>query len=132
MLQTLEIPVDWTPSMQFSPDNRMFAFILPDHGIDFYDTNTWEKRFHISTDQDRPTAVAFSSIERMVAIGMENGSIIITRSPLPIGEEPGDLLARYLREGHSKEITSLAFDSEGTTLASSSADGSIRLWGLSR
>ncbi len=71
--------------------------------------------------QDYIHSLAIDSQGKLLAIGSENGSILLW--DLPDAQPDGVPL-----DQHSASVTSLAFSPDGSTLASGSADQSLLLW----
>ena len=69
----------------------------------------------------RNFVAAFSGQAQVLAVSGENGQIQLIH---------GDTVR--ILEGHTKSIGALCFDPHGQLLASKSADGSVRLWSVSR
>jgi WD40 repeat protein len=73
--------------------------------------------------------VVFSPDGRLLASGGADGVIVLWE--VVTSPRSGVTTYQYLRRpltGHTSFITSLAFSPDGKTLASSSADGTVRLW----
>ena len=72
----------------------------------------------------RPTVVAASADGALVASPLLDDDIGIWSSAT------GELLATL--DGHADDVSGLAFDADGSTLVSASADGTLRSWSLER
>jgi hypothetical protein len=72
-------------------------------------------------DGEGVSSLALSNDGSLAAVGLYTGEIDIRRTAT--GKRVGGF-----RTGHTDEITNLAFNKSGDTLASSSSDGTVRLW----
>ncbi|MCA9792521.1 MAG: serine/threonine protein kinase [Candidatus Eremiobacteraeota bacterium] len=79
----------------------------------------WHTTGLLSHFQAKSTSLAFSSANHL-AVGGSDGTITLYEA------SSGERLERI--EGHSDEVSSLAFSKDGTFLASASMDGSAALW----
>jgi len=67
-----------------------------------------------------PTSVAIAPDGKRVAVGFKDGALRLYSLP--------DLNLLWQEKSHTKQILHLAFNFEGTILASASFDGTVRLW----
>jgi WD40 repeat protein len=122
-----------------SPDSAYLALTTTKPGPDFSDTyevgldildsgsgdllRRVPLRF-VNIDGRKSSPIAFSPDSSLIAVGNspEEGNVAL------IQVSDGQLLRTL--DGHTDIVTDLVFSKDGLWLASSSADGSIRLWGI--
>ncbi|MFI6499237.1 AAA family ATPase [Nonomuraea typhae] len=105
----------------YSPDGRHLA-TLSDGRLTLWDARRRTKIPAPPNYPGLPSAVAFSSDGRLLAVAGSDGSLLLW-----------DLNQRTTwatLTGHTQAVTSLAFSPDGTTLASGSADQTIIVWPL--
>jgi len=90
------------------------------HEVVIYEQDTGKRRWSLSIA--RPAqALALSPDSRLLAIGLNNGEIVVWDA----------YVGRRLEfNGHFMSITALAFSADGRTLASGSEDSTVLLWDL--
>jgi WD40 repeat protein len=110
--------VNGETGISFSPDGRDFAVINPD-GLSIWrlDDRTTQETWSIGGSQ-----VTYSPDGKILIVGDSVGKITI------LNAENGDLLT--VLDRHRGGITSLVFAKNGKFFTSSSADGTVRVWGL--
>ena len=117
----LPVPSNGVESLAFSDDNQYLATGGGDDKIRIWRVSDgWLLR--VRTLLGSASRLAFSPDNQLIAVGLSSGAIQILKVP------DGEPLA--VLSGHSERITGLAFSEDGTALYSTSADGTIRLWGI--
>jgi WD40 repeat protein/predicted Ser/Thr protein kinase len=104
----------------FSPDGTLL--LAGRAGIWICAAGTWQGLRQLETSAERVRAAAFAPDAGAVAVASED-AVITIYNPRAGGR------IQMLRGG-AGAVTSIAFASDGLTLASGHADGSIRLWGV--
>ncbi|BAU11153.1 hypothetical protein LEP3755_16460 [Leptolyngbya sp. NIES-3755] len=108
--------------VQISPDDSLLISASADKTIRLWNISTGELIRTIAGHNDRVTALSFSPDRESFASASADRTIKIWS----IG---GDL--RTILQGHTDEVTSIVYSSEGR-LASGSADNTVRLWDIDR
>jgi WD40 repeat protein len=102
-------------TLRFSGDSKIIAFSTSNEPFRLWDVATGKELLELP-----PGVMVFSPIgQQLASWGPADNAIHVRDSA--IGKE------RKL-EGHSQEITSVAFSPDGKTLASASRDQSLRIW----
>ena len=141
-LKTLQGSSNWVWSVAFSPDGKTLASGQGDRLVHLWDVTPEQ-----TVSSDRPSGAPLQTLS-----GAQNAIWSVAFSPdgklLVSGNEDGNLHLWQLAEqsakqhleqrieqhsccsfsGHTKAIWSVAFDEKGETIASASADQSIKLW----
>ena len=112
-------------SAQFSPDGRTLAAFVRT-GIQLWDVGTATMRTNLLFETSPGPATAFSADGRLVAtsegMGDTEYAIRVWRT------DNAELVGVFT--GHKQSISSIAFSPDGKTLASSSADSTLKFWNV--
>ena len=111
----------------FSADGKTLATVERGGSSVIWDTGTRTERRRIEHgDQSFGSSVAISPSGTVLALtfGIDDFENAVSLWDTATGKHLGAL------QGHKQAIWSVAFSSDGRTLASSSADGSLRLWNV--
>jgi WD40 repeat protein len=108
-------------AVSFSPDGQNLLVATIDHGIHMFDTATWESSVVARTD----------SMPQVIAYAENGNSIAIGTSPIQLFS-PTDFSQIGVLSGHKLGGVSLAFSSDGKTLASGNADKKAKVWDVDK
>ena len=119
-------------SLVFSSDGKVLASASEDNTVRLWNTTTGRLLFlPLRGHTGDVIAIAFSPDNKMLASGSRDNSIrlwsVTTGQHLATLEEQV-VWGTVTHEGHTGDVTALAFSSDGTTLASGGTDNKIRLW----
>jgi WD40 repeat protein/serine/threonine protein kinase len=125
--------------VRFSPDGKTFAAADRSNVVSLFETSTRELLKTYGPFEEDVSSIAFHPGGSILALGLlgndskrkENNRIDLfdeTRPPdlLLIDMQSGATLQAL--KGHTKEITSLDFDSRGSQMVSACMDGKVRHW----
>ncbi len=104
---------------QFSPDGKHLATISAKGRIVLWDAKSGNEIKTFPAFDKRITALAFTSDAATLLVG---GTGLIHRISIPEGEKVGELA------GHKHVVACLRLTPDGNLLASTGADGTVRLW----
>ncbi len=113
-----------------SPDGRTLAVGYPDGQVLLWDADTGKLLRPLPLLDVSVRRLAFSPDGRLVAaVGTKN--VVWNGHALTVWEvSTGGRVASYT--GHDADVTALAWGADGRTVATGSADRSVRLWDLAR
>lgn len=111
------------PAGAFSPDGTVVATAAEGGGIDLWNVNTYEEVGHIETGIDLLNALAFSPDGSTLMVALGDSATMAARlydlrTKLPL----------WTATAHTNVISSVAFAPDGKWIATSSWDGTARIW----
>ena len=108
--------------VEWSPDGRLLAWITNDQ-LQIRDFSTDREIIPASLGQVMGgNTMAFSPSGREIALSNNNKELLISVYDIGNGKEVHAL------RGHSATVTGISWNCDGSRLASSSADGTVRVW----
>ena len=124
----------WVETIAFSPNGRTMATASDDHTVRLWDAATGRPRTTLTGHKDSVTSVAFSPDGDTVATASDDHTVrlwnpatgrSLRRWHVPTGRTGrGD-------SDHEDSLGTVAFSPDGHTLATGSADHTVRLWDAS-
>lgn len=116
----------------FSPDGKILASCNSDGIISLWDTRTGQQKQTLPKREYRVSCVSFSPNGETLASGSGDGTIYLW--DLHTGQQKsvftGYTVGYQKAHQHSKSITRLAFNPDGTTLVSKCEDTTLWLWNI--
>lgn len=125
---------DWVTTVAVSPDGQTVLTGSNDQKVRLWDIETEISLGEYAGDDGQLRSVVFtpdgtkflSGADHARLIDIETGDVVQRYPRLITDEETGEIVEEF--EGHSSRINSAAFSSDGSLLATGSADATIRLW----
>ncbi|KAF9570379.1 hypothetical protein EC968_001880 [Mortierella alpina] len=118
--------IDAVERIIYSPNGRTLATILRDGGVFCYSTTTSEMWFNMRRDAV-VRDVVFSPNSELIAYFEQSTTSEVIDGVVHVNETEGGGY-RHTLEGHTDEVTGIAYSPVGDLIASSSRDKTIRLW----
>jgi eukaryotic-like serine/threonine-protein kinase len=109
-------------SLAFSPDGRTLVAGHPTSALTAWALPSGEARTTLQGDRSPVGALAFSPRGDVVALALHSPQGLVQLW------DPATLRGVGYLSGHTERVTSVAFDREGRTVVTGSADGTARLW----
>lgn len=121
LIRTLQGHSDWVTTIAFNHDSTRLISGSRDNSVRIFNMQSGELLTVITTHQDVVNAVSVTPNGQFIASGGRDGLIYIH-----------DMNAQQIAELSQFEqpVWDIAFSPDGTTLATSSEDGKVWLWGL--
>jgi WD40 repeat protein len=118
-------------SVDFSPDNSMVACGTSDGWAQVFSVADGELLHELNNSSVDVSCVVFSPNGKQLATSSGEGITIwdISVSEQDEREDQSDRVIRFF-EGHTEPVTCLVFSPDGSKVASSSLDGTARLWSI--
>lgn len=116
----------------FAPDGRTLATAGGDQNVRLWDVAPHPPLSTALVQDDAVQSVAFSPEGRLVAMaeGKPGAATPNGRYAVRLWDVAGRRAVGPPLTGHTGRITDMAFSPDGTTLATSSIDGTVRLWSV--
>jgi WD40 repeat protein/serine/threonine protein kinase len=109
-------------ALRFSSDSQLLATVGDDGKALVYDIASNTLRHTITAHSSELTAVAFTPDSATLVTASQDGSVKLHQ--IGTDEFGEDLVLR----GHEDFVLKIAYDAQGRRLASTSADGTVRVW----
>jgi WD40 repeat protein len=120
-------PRQWTASCTaFSADGKMVALGTDEHGLVLCEVATGKEQRRVKMSEGIVRALAFSANGKSLAVGIGAGP---QSGTIKLFSDVGAAEPQSLY-GNEKDVVSLAFAPDGSSLASASLDGTDRVWDM--
>jgi WD40 repeat protein/serine/threonine protein kinase len=114
----------WEAQMVVSRDGKLLAVTSPQQSrVMLIDSDTLVTRWSIPSRYGWPSSVAFSHDDRILAVGVNGGMIML------LNAETGEEIHEPLQHG-TKIVTAVAFSPDGKLMSSVGQDRVAKLWDL--
>ena len=119
---------DAVTTLAINAKGKFFATGTSDHKVSYYSYPAGDFQKHLVRLTVPIRHLSFDKTGRTLAVASDDAVIRLVN----VGSPKDTELAKYLTvRGHTDSILCIAFDPQGEYLASSSADGTVKIWDIS-